>query len=169
MKKTHFLFLLLLGINSVNLAQEKNPDPLEVKTIDGIVKAMYDVISGPAGERDWERLRFLCKPTVQFNMVTKNKEGQTIFRTGDIEKYIQFSGAHFLKYNFYETETARKVHEFGPIAQVFSAYQSTSEPEGVLFDSGVNSIQLCYEQDRWWVVNIMWTSATKENPVKGNF
>lgn len=169
MKKSFLLIIMFLNITSINLAQETNSMTTEVKTIDGIIAAMYDVISGPAGERNWEKLKFLCKPTVQFNMVTKNKEGRSIFIAGDIEKYIKFSGAYFLKNNFYENETGKKIHEFGPIAQVFSAYESTSEPNGEPFDSGVNSIQLCYEQERWWVVNIIWTSATEDNPVKGNF
>lgn len=102
-------------------------------------------------------------------MVVKNKEGHNIFMAGDIEKYIKMSGPYFLKNNFYETEIARKTHEFGAIAQVFSAYKSTSEPGGIPFDSGVNSIQLCYEQGRWWVVNVMWTSESEDNPIEGNF
>lgn len=169
MKKIIMLVVLFLNTTSISIASENKENNQEVKTIDGIIAALYDVISGPAGERDWERLKFLCKPSVQFNMVVKNKDGKNLFIGGNIEKYIQSSGVYFLKNNFHETETARKTHEFGPIAQVFSAFQSSSEQAGKPFDSGVNSIQLCYDQERWWVVNVIWTSETEENTVQENF
>jgi hypothetical protein len=57
------------------------------------------------------------------------------------------------------------VQIFGNMAHVFSVFESRSEPGAKPFDRGINSIQLCYEQNRWWVVNIMWTSETPENPV----
>ena len=38
-------------------------DPADVSSIDAIVAALYDVISGPAGEkRDWARFRSLFAP-----------------------------------------------------------------------------------------------------------
>ena len=34
----------------------------DVVSIDAIVNATYDVISGPAGPKDWDRERFLLHP-----------------------------------------------------------------------------------------------------------
>jgi hypothetical protein len=31
--------------------------------------------------------------------------------------------------------------------------------------SGINSIQLIFDGNRWWIVNIYWTGETKENPI----
>ena len=36
--------------------------PDDVKSVDAIIAAVYDAISGPAGERDWDRLRSLFLP-----------------------------------------------------------------------------------------------------------
>ena len=36
--------------------------PDDVKSIDSIIAATYDVISGPAGDRDWDRFRSLLIP-----------------------------------------------------------------------------------------------------------
>ena len=36
--------------------------PGDVDTVDHIVAAVYDVISGPAGQRDWDRFRSLTIP-----------------------------------------------------------------------------------------------------------
>jgi len=44
-------------------AQEAEPataDPADVESVDSIIEAVYDVISGPAGaDRDWDRMRSL--------------------------------------------------------------------------------------------------------------
>ncbi len=37
-------------------------NPADVATMDAIVAAVYDVISGPAGKRDWDRFRSLFIP-----------------------------------------------------------------------------------------------------------
>src|SRR5712692_10126116 len=34
-------------------------NPLDVATMDSTIGALYDVISGPAGKRDWDRFRSL--------------------------------------------------------------------------------------------------------------
>src|SRR5271165_1285216 len=38
----------------------KNPG--DVDTVDHLVASLYDVVSGPAGQRDWERFRALFVP-----------------------------------------------------------------------------------------------------------
>jgi hypothetical protein len=38
----------------------KNPG--DVDTVDHLVASLYDVVSGPAGQRDWDRFRALFVP-----------------------------------------------------------------------------------------------------------
>ncbi|MCK5484075.1 MAG: hypothetical protein KAJ13_10235, partial [Gemmatimonadetes bacterium] len=41
-------------------AERAAADPADVGSVDSIIEAVYDVISGPAGaERDWDRMRSL--------------------------------------------------------------------------------------------------------------
>jgi hypothetical protein len=164
MRKLNLIALLFFSTSVMGQDYSK-----DVTSVDYIIAALYDVISGPAGERDWERLKFICKPSVQFNTVRTNKEGKNVFFAGDLEKYIANSGGYFLKNPFFETEIGRKVHQFGPLVQVFSAYEARKSPEENPFDRGINSIQLSFDNDRWWVVNIMWTSETADNPIPQEF
>jgi len=39
--------------------------------MDAIIAALYNVISGPAGERDWNRLRSLFLPDARLTAVHK--------------------------------------------------------------------------------------------------
>lgn len=51
----------------------------DVATIDGIVKAYYDVISGPAGRpRQWARDRTLYIPDVRFVSVEEKPGGKIV-------------------------------------------------------------------------------------------
>ena len=50
------------------------PKADDVKSLDAIMRAIYDVISGPAGDRDWNRFRSLCLPQVRLTSVGKRAE-----------------------------------------------------------------------------------------------
>ncbi len=141
----------------------------EVATIEGITTALYDVISGPAGQRNWSRLKALCKPNAQFNALVPTPEGEKNYQTLSLEEYIGKADPFFMESGFYEVETGRVVEEFNGIAQVFSSFETRTEVEGEPFTKGINSIQLVYDQDRWWVVNILWGTATPENGIPNKY
>src|SRR5947209_11642451 len=52
------------------------PRAEDVSSIDGIMKAFYEVISGPAGQaRQWSRDRTLYIPDIRFVMMSEDKSG----------------------------------------------------------------------------------------------
>ena len=55
--------------------------------------------------------------------------------------------------------------QYGDMVHVFSTYESRREEKGEVFSRGINSIQLVKKDGRFWIVNIMWNSETKENPI----
>ena len=140
-------------------------DSADVKTIDGIIKAMYDVISGPAGPRNCNRFHALCLPTAQFNAVVPGKDGKMVLIAGTKDQYVKNAGGYFEKNAFYETEVNRVTDQFMNIAQVFSTYQSRDVKDGEVVAQGINSIQLVYNKNRWWVVNVIWNEATEKYPL----
>ncbi len=140
-------------------------DSADVHSIDAIMAALYDVISGPAGDRDWDRLRSLCKPSAQFNAGSRNRDGQWSYHERSLEQYIEGSSAFFQKSAFYEKELSRKVHQFAHIAQVFSTYEFRLDEKGPPNARGINSLQLVYDQDRWWIANILWDSESEATPI----
>lgn len=52
-------WLNIATANNGSTAKKVAADPADVNSIDGIVKAVYQVISGPAGMRNWDRFRSL--------------------------------------------------------------------------------------------------------------
>jgi hypothetical protein len=136
-------------------------NPHDVCSIDAIINASYDVISGPAGkQRDWERERALFLPGARLiPTATKPGENQSDLAPQilDVEGYIARVEPLFREKGFYEMEIARRTEQFGRIAHVWSTYESRYSPaDPQPFMRGINSFQLFHDGERWWIVNIYW-------------
>ena len=145
-------------------------DPADVASIDAIINAAYDGISGPAGKkRDWDRERSLYFPGARL-IPTAMKPGaesvDLVPNLLDVEGFIARVEPHFEKNGFYEKEIARRTEQFGNIAHVWSTYESRRDPsDPEPFMRGINSVQLFYDGRRWWIVNIYWQQESVENPI----
>ena len=139
------------------------PKPDDVKSLDSILHAIYDVISGPAGDRDWNRFRSLFVPEARLTSNTRRDGGPV--RLLDVEGFASGAGNYFKTHPFYESAIVSRVQKFGNIAQVFSSYESRTAPTEKPFARGVNSIQLFNDGSRWWVLSILWDEESPANPL----
>jgi len=147
-------------------------DPADVESIDAIMLAVYDVISGAAGEtRDWDRMRTLFRPEAKLIPVGRAAQDaplQPIY--WDLEFYINNVGPRLEEGGFFEVEINRVVERYGNIAHVFSTYESRrNEDDAEPFARGINSFHLFFDGDRWWVVNIFWQGETPNNPISAEY
>ena len=145
--------------------------PDDVKSMDAIVAAVYDVISGPAGQkRDWDRMRSLFVPGARLIPAVPGQSGGATARVLDIDGYIQRSGPVLERDGFFEREIARRMEAFGNIAHVFSTYESKhNKDDAKPFARGINSMQLLKDGDRWWFVTIFWDSEKPSNPIPSEY
>jgi hypothetical protein len=144
--------------------------PADVATPDAIVAATYDVISGPAGKRDWDRFRSLFLPGARMGAVVKGKDGSLSAKTFTPEEYITFGDAYFLKNGFFEREASRHADRYANIMQIFSTYESRHGiKDPTSFARGINSFQLFFDGKRWWVVDIFWQEETPDAPIPEEF
>ena len=145
------------------------PKPEDVKSIDSIMAAVYDVISGPAGERDWGPFRSLFLPTARLTAATKGTDGAIHLRPMSADEYATRAGGYFLKSGFFEHPIVNRVQTFGNVAQVFSSYESRHAAGEAPFARGINSFQLLNDGKRWWVVSILWDEERPDNPLPKDF
>jgi len=143
-------------------------DPRDVESIDAIITAAYDVISGPAGKkRDWDRERSLYYPGAR--LIPTAKPGATdglAPQILDVEGFIARVEPYFAEHGFFEKEIARRTEQFGHIAHVWSTYESRhSEDDPEPFSRGINTIQLFYDGNRWRIVNIFWQQESVADPI----
>jgi hypothetical protein len=159
----------------------KSASRSDVESIDAIIDAVYDGISGPAGKkRDWERERSLFYPGSRLIPTAKpNANDDVDLATGrvrpngglapqilDVEGFIGRVEPFFEKSGFYEKEIARRTEQFGQIAHVWSTYESRhNEHDPEPFMRGINSIQLFNDGKRWWIVSIYWQQEMASAPI----
>lgn len=143
--------------------------PEDVKSIDSILAALYGVISGPAGERDWNRFRSLFLAQGRLTAATKNADGSFRVHAMGVEDYAKGAGSYFLQHAFFESPIVNRVETFGNITQVFSSYESRHAAGEAPFARGINSIQLLNDGTRWWIVSILWDEERSDNPLPKEF
>lgn len=143
--------------------------PDDTGSLDAIIKAMYDAISGPRGERDWERIRSLYLPGARLIPTGARPSGEHGLRVLDIEGWIEGARALFAEKDFYEVEIARHTDRFGNIVQAFSTYEGRWEENGPAFMTGINSIQLLKKDDRWWIVTVFWDNQSEDNRIPAEY
>jgi hypothetical protein len=172
MRKNLFLSILAVLFFSFNLMAQapetKEAAPADVASLDAIMKSVYDVISGNAGQkRDWDRFRSLFYKDARLIPSGKNATTGVIgARPLLVEEYITRASANMEKEGFFEREKARRVEIYGNIAHVFSTYESYhSLSDKKPFIRGINSFQLLNDGKRWWVITIFWQGETTENPI----
>ena len=133
----------------------------DVSEIDGIIKALYGVISGPAGPRDWGRFRSLFHKDAYMAAFNPKKE----LRKFSPAQYVQNNGPFFMKNSFNEKELGRTVNQFGTVAQVFTSYEFTAGTTPPTTKRGINSIELIKEKGRWFIMSVTWDEEGKDQPI----
>lgn len=133
--------------------------PADVESVDAIVTALYDVISGPAGQkRDWDRLRSLFHEEARMLPLGPVRGSKGVAPSLLLpEDYVRRAGPSLEKNGFYEQEIHRRVERFGHLAHVFTSYEAraTLDDEKPMF-RGVNAIELVRSGGRWWITSLAW-------------
>jgi hypothetical protein len=180
MKLKFFALILPLFFAQIVFAQESaTPKAIEtpkvyeaklsdVSSLDGIMKAVYEVISGNAGQkRDWDRFRSLFHKDARLIPTSQNPTTKVVnARALTPEEYIKNADVYFAKEGFFESELARTSETYGNITHVFSTYESRHKKDDkVPFVRGINSFQLLFDGQRWWIMTIYWQGETPETPI----
>jgi len=137
----------------------------DADTVEHLVAALYDVISGPAGKpRDWDRFRSLFLPDGRLGVIRPDapatakepaRKSDAVFLTPDM--YVERDDPYFKTQGFFERSIANRVEEFGNLVHVWSTYESRHAADDAKpFTRGINSIQIIHAQGRYWVASIMW-------------
>jgi hypothetical protein len=141
--------------------------PADVGSLESILLALYDVISGGAGQdRDWDRFRSLFTSGARLIVASPSPEGRVPSRNMTVEEYIVSADPFLKRDGFWEREIAHRVERYGNVAHVFSTYESrVHTADSPPFSRGINSIQLVTNGERWWVVTILWDYERPGNPI----
>ncbi len=142
-------------------ASPAQTDPHDVDTIEHIVAAVYDVISGPPGPRNWDRFRSLYYPGARMIPTFRDAKGAIAARVSTPDEYATRAGDYFSKNGFFENSIANRIETWDHIAHVWSTYESRHAKDEKPFTRGINSFQLMNDGTRWWILTVYWEGEEK--------
>ena len=138
----------------------------DVGTIEGIVKASYEAISGGVGvARDWGRDRTLFDPNSRsVAVVVDAKTGAITTQAKTEQDFADEADASLVKNGFTERELAHVIKRYGNVATVLSSYEGKTAA-GKVLTRGVNIFQLYFDGKRWWILSMVWDEERPGNPI----
>ncbi|MGU3376446.1 hypothetical protein [Chryseobacterium sp. M5A1_1a] len=150
-----------------NLKAQNKTFENDVKTIDALMKASYEVVSGEKGaKRQWERDYYLHHQKAVYSYFDREKQEQT---TMTLQEFHKATDDMVFNTAFYENEINREVRVFGNIAHVWSTYETRLEKNGKVKRRGINSIQLIFENNRWYIISWIFYGETDTNLIPKTF
>jgi hypothetical protein len=123
-----------------------------------VIDEMYEMISGPAGPRDWSRQRDSFLPEARQVRTSVDEQGRPAMKMMGLAEYAENTTPFFASNPFYEVETARRIDVFGNMAHVWSNYEARNAPDDASPERrGINSIQLFRHPDEGWkIISMIW-------------
>lgn len=161
------LVLLFVAFMLANRSdsQTRNTNGAEnLTTVDGIVHALYDAISGPVGEeRNWNKFRNLFDENARMYSTVPVKDSITALRCITPQEYAERNKTRFADIGFYEEELYRIANTFGAGTQILSTYELhfTNKDGEQEITKGINNIQLYFDGERYFIVSVFWDANSK--------
>jgi hypothetical protein len=139
----------------------------DVGTIEGIVTASYETISGGAGvPRQWGRDRTLFDPNSRSMAIHVDaKTGAIKTESMTEQDFADRSDDSLVRDGFTERELKHVIKRFGNVATVLSSYEGSAS--GKVIERGVNIFQLYFDGKRWWILSMVWDEERPGNPIPG--
>ena len=158
---------LLLGLTCILLSApfiqaQTTPCPSS-KTLDDLIKALDDAVSGPA-DKDRTCMRQLLLPDARLIPVGKGKDGTIgphVLNVDDWITRVKARGSEAL----YEHQVRYSSDVYGHIAHLWSTYEIRPTPDGKAEMRGINSIQAVFNGTEWKVVEILWQAETPDESI----
>ncbi len=151
--------------NSLNAQNNKFEN--DVKTIDALMKASYEVVSGEKGtKRQWDRDNYLHHHKAVYSYFSREKNKQVYYTLQEFHKETDDMVFHT---DFYENEINREIRVFGNVAQIWSTYETRLVKGGKVERRGINSVQLIYENNRWYIISWTFCGESDDNIIPKTF
>lgn len=159
--------LLAVGLHAQTAAPDDHamsvPACLPAATLDDLIKAIDDAVSGPA-DKDRACLRQIMLPEARLSPIAKTELGGFAPHILTVDGWIEAVRKRGSSV-FYERQVKVKSEVYGHIAHLWSTYEIRPTPEGKATVRGINSIQAVNDGKSWRVLEILWQAETPAEPV----
>jgi len=122
-----------------------------------ITRRLYEVVSSPAGARDWESVRKLYHPRATLVRTGIDGGGRPFALAMTFDEYIDNVTDLLAGIEFSESEIQQTATVFGNVARLASIYEYEYRgPDEIRGGRGVNFFNLVNEGQGWKIMNIVW-------------
>jgi len=130
----------------------------DLAAIGAALDEMYDMISGPAGPRDWSRQAKCFHPHARQVRTFLDGEGRSACTIMGLDDYARDTTHFFMTHDFFEVEIKRRIDLFGNIAHAWSTYEARNALDDEAPERrGINSIQLFRDPVLGWrIMAMIW-------------
>jgi len=143
------LALLTACASAPSAPQARSGDEFDIETT---VLAEYNVLSGPAGRRDWGPMKELFAPGAR--IMRREANGELVSQT--VDEYIAAVKPQLDANALFEHPTSTHIERFGDTAHVASAYEARHKADDTQpFAHGTDSIQLVRTAAGWKIATIL--------------
>ena len=132
-------------------------------TLDELIKAIDDAVSGPA-EKDRACMRALMLADARLIPVVKQPDGNYAPHVLTLDGWIDAVSKHTGNI-FYEHQVTYETAVYGHIAHLWSTYEVRPTPDGKATVRGLNSIQAINDGKSWKVLEIAWEAESPSEPI----
>ena len=123
-----------------------------------VIRAIYAMISGPAGPRDWSKHYDYFHPECRQIRTGIDESGKPYATIMSPEDYRENVTPFFNETAFHEIELACEVQVFGNMAHAWSSYEARNDLDSARPERrGINSIQFYRDESgKWRIISMIW-------------
>ncbi|MBK8501088.1 MAG: hypothetical protein IPL46_02165 [Saprospiraceae bacterium] len=156
---------IIFAFNSIFGQTNEEKYAEDVKSVDAIINAYYDVVSGSSSEPwEFERDKYIHSKNAVITRLDENGKAESHTLEAEYMPIVLSA-----KEDFYEKELKRKVSKYGNISQVWSAFEIRTNPQTESNIRGLNSVQLHYENGRWFIDSWTCEMESEKNTLATDF
>lgn len=160
------LTICLLPTLNVRAGEKSNPD---VASPEAIVAAFFASGSGPAGPRDFARMRSLFAPDARVITLRRTPEGAATPVVRYLDAYTAEAEKWLATNANYEQVVNTWVERYANLSHVFCSFAARRTVEGEIFYRGVASFQLVWDGNRWWILTAYWQGERQGEPLPSRY
>jgi hypothetical protein len=137
----------------------------DVSTLDAIIAASYDALSGPAGApRQWAR--YLSLLDSQARLVSASVDattGQPKIVRWNREQYAAAANEYLVKTGFVDRKLGCVTNQYGNVDTVRCGFEGLEQSK--LVERGAAIYQLYNDGKRWWITSVVWDQERPGSPL----
>lgn len=117
----------------------------------------YAMLSGPAGPRDYGRVKHYFHPAARLVRTGIGPDGEPFTTVMSVDDHHADVDEKLAKLDFLEEELEHDCEIFGNVARVRSVYRSVYGSGGEARENrGVNFFNLVRENGEWKIISVVW-------------